>query len=319
MSSNITQDVKFRESMVQYALKYGPVKAAIKYKQRRGYVTFWRDRYDGTLESLKYKSRKPKSNKNTHTSEEIKQIKNLIKRNPQIGLQDLWCKLKERGYTRSISGLHKLLRRLNITLQGQQTKKKKYVPKPYEQMTFPGEKLQIDVKVVPSKCLKHFQPAGRRLYQYTALDEFTRMRYLEGFMEQSTYSSTIFLEHVVTFFKRYGVEIKEVQTDNGPEFTNRFTSKRGIPSLFEKKLQALNIRHHLIKPYTPRHNGKVERSHREDQKRFYNHTHFYSLDDFRQQLKQYQYKSNNRPMKPLNYFSPQQFLASFQKDSDKNV
>ena len=56
-----------------------------------------------------------------------------------------------------------------------------------------------------------------------------------------------------------------VQTDNGFEFTNRFSnSKRDFPTLFETIASQLGIRHKLIRPYTPRHNGKVERSHRED-------------------------------------------------------
>ena len=72
-----------------------------------------------------------------------------------------------------------------------------------------------------------------------------------------------------------------IQTDNGFEFTNRFSSsKRDIPTLFEATLAKLGIRHKLIRPYTPRHNGKVERSHREDQKRFYGTHSFFSLDDF---------------------------------------
>ncbi len=55
-----------------------------------------------------------------------------------------------------------------------------------------------------------------------------------------------------------------VQTDNGFEFTNRFSnSKRDLTTLFESAAAQLGIRHKLIRPYTPRHNGKVERSHRE--------------------------------------------------------
>ena len=316
---SISQDVKFRESVVKYAQKYGVTKASVKYRQTRRFVYFWKNRYDGTLESLKCRSRAPKRQYNEHTLAEIKQIKDLVRRNPHIGLQDLWCKLRNHGYKRSLSGLYKILTRLKLKLEGQKVEKPKYTPKPYEAMTFPGEKIQIDVKVVPVACLTNVNPAGIKLYQYTALDEFTRLRFLEGFMEQSTYSSTIFLEHTVHFFKCHHIQIREVQTDNGPEFTNRFTSKRGTLSLFETKLQELHIHHHLIKPYTPRHNGKVERSHREDQKRFYSHAQFFSLDDFRHQLKRYQTISNNRPMKPLNYLSPQQFLAHFQKDSTKNV
>ena len=76
-----------------------------------------------------------------------------------------------------------------------------------------------------------------------------------------------------------------VQTDNGFEFTNRFSnSKRDLPTLFESAAAQLGIRHKLIRPYTPRHNGKVERSHREDQKRFYSCRSFFSLDDFAMQL-----------------------------------
>ena len=103
-----------------------------------------------------------------------------------------------------------------------------------------------------------------------------------------------------------------VQTDNGFEFTNRFSnSKRDIPTLFESTAAELGIRHKLIRPYTPRHNGKVERSHREDQKRFYATHRFWSLADFGGQLAAHQSRSNSRPMRPLDWFSPRDFLASF--------
>ncbi|HJA68799.1 MAG TPA: integrase core domain-containing protein, partial [Firmicutes bacterium] len=71
------------------------------------------------------------------------------------------------------------------------------------------------------------------------------------------------------------------------------------------------IRHKLIRPYTPRHNGKVERSHREDQKRFYGSRRFYSLADFGAQLAAHQNRSNNSPMRPLAWLSPKEKLAAF--------
>ena len=84
------------------------------------------------------------------------------------------------------------------------------------------------------------------------------------------------------------------------EFTNRFSnSKRDIQTLFEKTAAALGVQHKLICPYTPRHNGKVERSHREDQKRFYSVHAFFSLADFDKQLAVYNRRSNNLPMRPL--------------------
>ena len=80
-------------------------------------------------------------------------------------------------------------------------------------------------------------------------------------------------------------KVECVQTDNGFKFTNRFSgSKRDLPTLFEKAAAELGIRHELIRPYTLRHNGKAECSHREDQERFYSCHAFYSLDDFAKQL-----------------------------------
>ena len=81
----------------------------------------------------------------------MKLIKNMRRRNPNAGLVVFWVKLRERGYTRSIAGLYRFLRK-----SGQMAKKlpnPKYVPKPYEQMKYPGQRVQIDVKFVPQACL----------------------------------------------------------------------------------------------------------------------------------------------------------------------
>lgn len=69
-------------------------------------------------------------------------------------------------------------------------------------------------------------------------------------------------------------------------------------------LNELGITHKLIKPRTPRHNGKVERSHRNDQQRFYSYLSFYSYDDLLLQMKSYLKRSNNIPMQSLNWLSP---------------
>ncbi|MCM1182946.1 MAG: integrase core domain-containing protein [Roseburia sp.] len=84
--------------------------------------------------------------------------------------------------------------------------------------------------------------------------------------ERSTYSSAMFADH---FVKTFPFPIECIQADNGTEFTNRFTSNKGKPTLFEERLKEYGIRHKLIRPYTPRDNGKVERSHRKDNERFY--------------------------------------------------
>ncbi|MBQ2021367.1 MAG: integrase core domain-containing protein, partial [Peptococcaceae bacterium] len=68
--------------------------------------------------------------------------------------------------------------------------------------------------------------------------------------------------------------------------------------------------HKLIRPRTPRHNGKVERSHRNDQERFYNYLKFYSYDDLLIQMQRYLVRSNNIPMKVLGWKSPREMRHS---------
>ena len=88
-----------------------------------------------------------------------------------------------------------------------------------------------------------------------------------AFKEQSTYSSVQLLNVPV---KTFHFKTDFVQTENGSEFIKSFDErKKGRFSLFEARLKELGIRHKLIRPFTPRHNGKVERSHRKDNEYFY--------------------------------------------------
>ena len=152
---------------------------------------------------------------------------------------------------------------------------------------YPGQKIQIDVKYVPSYCVTD----GRKYYQYTAVDECSRWTYREMYDEHSTYSSKDFLEKLI---HHTPFPIREVQTDNGSEFTNRLLIiKSKHLTMFEKALGELGILYHRIQIATPRHNGKVERQHRTDEARFYKHMKMYSLEDGRKQLAVYQKKSND--------------------------
>lgn len=299
----LSQTVKYRLSLIKYAAKYGATKAAIKYKTNRMYIYRWSKSYDGTLESLVDRSSRPHGHKNQHTEQELKLIKDMRKRNPHLGLVVFWVKLRMKGYKRSIAGLYRSMKRQQ--LQPVKPPNPKYVAKPYEQMQYPGQRVQIDVKHVPSVCLVG-DLKGHKVYQYTAIDEFSRFRYVEAFDEASTYTSTQFLKNMLKAF-RFKVEC--IQTDNGFEFTNRFGN--GKPTLFENAMQVLGIRHKLIRPYTPRHNGKVERSHRKDNEYFYAVTSFYSFDDFSKRLKVHNRKYNNFPMRPIGWISPKEKLASY--------
>ena len=281
--NSITQDILFKQSVVEYSLKHGVTEAAKRYKQHRKTIYRWREKYDGTRKSLANKSRRPHSHPKQHTDEEIAMIKKYKAQNKDAGLVVLWIKLMRNGYTRSITSLYRVMQKLGIYNKAP-SKKKKYIPKPYEQMTHPGERIQIDVKYVPSNCLsKELQEQGEKYYQYTAIDEYTRQRVLWASKEHSTYASAQFMDIVINKFK-YKIEC--VQTDNGGEFTNKLNpQKTNMKTIFEKKLETLGIRHKLIRPKTPRHNGKVERSHRKDQEIFYYKRVFVSFEDFKEKLR----------------------------------
>ena len=236
--NSISQDMKFRYSLMKYVEKFGVAKACRKYNKCRSYIYFWKARFDGSIESLAYHSRKPHSHPNQHTEEELTLIRNMRRRNPKLGIVELWARLRERGYKRCVESLWRVLRREGLAEK--EKPKKKYKPKPYEQMQYPGQRVQIDVKVVPRSCIA--DPL-LKLYQYTAIDEYSRYRILGAYVEQSTYSSADFLRRVVAAFQRKGVKVECVQTDNGFEFTNRFSnSKRDIPTLFEDTAKELGIR-----------------------------------------------------------------------------
>lgn len=305
--TSITQDMRYRLSLINYANKYGVSKAAVKYKTNRQYIYRWKRRYDGSIESLRDRSRRPHHHPNQHTPAEIKLISDMRRRNPDAGLVVFWVKLMRRGYSRSIPGLYRFLRKRGI--MAVHPPNPKYIPKPYEQMTYPGQRTQVDVKFVPSACLKNSAVIGKQFFQYTAIDEYSRWRFVEAFEEHNTYSSALFLEHLV---KAFPMPIECVQTDNGTEFTNRFTSHRDRPTLFQARLAQHGITHKLIRPYTPRHNGKVERSHRKDNERFYATHLFYSFGDFAKQLQVYNRRDYNRfSMQPLGWKSPQQVLDNY--------
>ncbi len=300
--NSITQDILYKQSVVKYSFKHGVTKAAIKFKMHRKTIYRWREKYDGTAQSLKNKSRRPYSHPNQHTKEEIKLIKNYKNRNKDTGLVVLWIKLRKVGYTRSITSLYRVMQRIGIYRKAP-SKKKEYEPKPYEEMRYPGERVQVDVKYVPAKSLtKEIREKDGRYYQYTAIDEYTRKRVLWASKEQSTSASTEFIKVIM---KKFPFKIECIQTDNGFEFTNRLnwqgTKKK---TMFESKLEELGINHKLIKPKTPKHNGKVERSHRKDQERFYYNKVFCSFEDFKNRLKYWEKEYNNFPMKPLNWLSP---------------
>ena len=260
----------------------------------------WNKRYDGTIESLENKSHRPKTpHPNSHTETELKWIRDLHRRNPNISVCEMYGKLLEKGYKRHIGSLYRVFVRLGYRKKVESTKKKSKHLGHYETPTVLGKKWQMDVKYVPKAC--YVGKDGEVFYQYTMIEEASRERFIYPYKEASGYSTVDFVKRAI---KHFGYAPDIIQTDNGGEFTN--TKKTNRVHAFDRLCAELHITHKLNRPRTPWHNGKVERSHRNDQERFYNFLNFYSYEDLLKQMKNYLRRSNKIPMSVLGWKSPLQ-------------
>ena len=159
----------------------------------------------------------------------------------------------------------------------------KYIARPYEQMQYPGQRVQKEKSFINTPPLTNTPDfAIQRLLRSIAATALP--------CSQNTCKSVSHLRQSV--FKR--ITVKSSQND-----------------WVIRKIKHCGIRHKLIKPYTPRHNGKVERSHRKDNEYFYATHSFYSFENFKQQFSVHNRNYNNFPMRPLNWKSPADYLKAF--------
>ena len=116
------------------------------------------------------------------------------------------------------------------------------------QKQVPGHHVQVDVKVL---TLKQKKGAPVRRYQYTVIDDATRVRALKIYRRHTQANAIDFINYVV---EKFPFRIRTIRTDRGHEFQ----------ALFRWHVADLGMEHVYIKPRTPQLNGKVERSRRTD-------------------------------------------------------
>lgn len=251
------------------------------------------------------KSTSPKTNPN-ETPIWIKET--IIKRRKETKLcaQKLHWRLNKEGLDVPVRTIGKIVKAEGLTRK-YRVKKVKY--KYIKAMRQPGEMVEIDIKYVPGSI------GNKRYYQYTAIDLASRWRYLKIFEEQSNYHSVIFLEDVINRFEH---QIQSVKTDNGFVFTNRYNGTYKREDLSPRRLHGFdvccakyNIIHYLIDPGKPAQNGTVERSHREDQEKFYAQHTFKNIKDLHRKIQLWNTKYNNLEHCGLNGKTPIEFLANY--------
>lgn len=159
----LTSNAHFRQRVIKRSYKYGVTEASKYYRISRQAIYEWRHKYDGkSWKSLIDKSHRPHHHPNEHTQEE----KDMILRHYPRYKDDmimLWTALRKKGYTRCYASMVRVVNKwIKLEIKKKQAKK----PQPYQRAAYPGQKVQVDVKFVPTYCIV----CGQKYYQYTAVD-----------------------------------------------------------------------------------------------------------------------------------------------------
>ncbi len=256
------------------------------------------------LDGLIPESTAPKTQPN-ETPIRLKEEVIALRKQTGLCAKKLHWRLKKQGLSIHERTVGKIIKKENL-VRKYRVKKIKYKYLRAERQ--PGELLEMDVKYVPGAI------AGLRYYQYTVIDTATRWRHLEVFDEQSTYHAMRMMEIVLT---RFPYQVRGLKTDNHSTFTNYYlgTNKRSDVSV--KTIHALdqwcarnNIVHYLIDPGKPAQNGTVERSHREDQQKFYEQNKFRSIADLKKKIRLWNEYYNNLEHCGLEGKTPNEVLYS---------
>ncbi|MBO0879866.1 MAG: IS481 family transposase [Mycobacterium sp.] len=270
----------------------------------------WLRRYETEgVDGLRDRSRRPRNSPNATRAEVVEKILHL-RTAYHFGPDKIVMYLKRyHDITISKSGVWRILHRLDLgrlpASQRYQRHDRRW--KRYEKQR-PGHQVQIDVKFVEplpnvgAKGVKpEIKPVGRRgkFYQFTAIDDCTRLRVLKIYPKNNQKTAIQFLDYMLS---QLPFQVEAIQTDNGAEFQ----------SSFHWHVLDKGIRHIYIKPRTPRLNGKVERSHRIDAEEFYRLLDGAVIDDvniFNARLKEWQdYYNYDRPHGGLDGQTPYERL-----------
>jgi len=263
------------------------------------WLTGYREHGEAGLEP---QSTRPKS----HPKETPIRIKERIielRKETKLCAKKLKWRLEKEKIVIHKNTVHKIIRTEGLTRKYRTRKiKYKYIRVPLSR----GELVEIDVKYVPDLV------GNKQYYQFTAIDRASRWRYLKIYDDYSNLSSIRFLEELI---KTAPFRIRAIKTDNGSNFTNRYTGYLKSSDPFNPKLHDLdvlcqkhNIIHYLIDPGKPAQNGKVERSHRTDQEMFYERSKFKNVKELEIKIRAWNEEYNNLEHCSLDGKTPNEML-----------
>ncbi|HLE04883.1 MAG TPA: helix-turn-helix domain-containing protein [Anaerolineales bacterium] len=248
-------------------------------------------------------SRRPRNVRQPQTPPDVLQrILELREENPGMGREKLHRLLLREGISISPKGIDRTIARLKARGLLREPRLQRKSPKPHLKrlrrppdlmVEQPGALVQMDTKYVPL-------PNGKTVFQFGAIDCFTRKRVVDLAPSLASEEGARFLRQVISGFP---FPVQAIQSDGGPEFLGHFT----------KTVAELQLTHYFNRPYYPQGNGRIERSFRTDDDEFY---HVYDLPaDFgglKNALLAWNHRYESwRLHQALGYLTPDQFYQQW--------
>ena len=245
--------VRLKLVVLEFAQDWGVNKACREFEVPRSSFYRWKQKYEKAGQAGLYRERPVAYHHPSRTSPEVLEKILELRAEYQFGALRIRYYL-ERYHAIKISEstVSRVLKAHGVNRLPKTAPRRALHTKRYAK-TVPGHHVQVDVKFLK---LKDREGKTVKRYQYTAIDDATRVRALQIHPEHNQASAIQFLDYVV---EKFPFRISTIRTDRGHEFQARF----------HWHVEDLGMQHVYIKPRTPQLNGKVERSHRTDQTEFY--------------------------------------------------
>jgi len=244
---------RFKFVVLEYAKHVSVTKTCREFNVARSTFYEWKKKYDQEGRAGLYRKKPVAYSHPRKTSSEILEKILELRETYQLGALRITYYLERyHGIKISESTVTRVLKAHGMSRLPKTASKRTVHTKRYAK-TVPGHHVQLDVKFLQ---LKDQNGKMVKRYQYTAIDDATRIRALQIFPKHNQACAIQFMDYVID---KFPFRISTVRTDRGHEFQARF----------HWHVEDQGIRHVYIKPRTPQLNGKVERSHRTDQAEFY--------------------------------------------------
>lgn len=295
MNQQAISDIRRKTRVLAYAAEIGNVSKACRYYGvSRETFYRWKRAYEAEGDQALINQKPCPENPKIRVKKPIEDKILYLRKNYHLGPQKIsWYLARYHNMKVSPGGVRGVLIRNNLQrLPRNQRKRSMPEFKRYEKQV-PGHRIQVDVKF-----LKFKDKRGRQLkrFQYTAIDDATRIRALKIYTRHTQANAIDFMNYVVD---KFPFRIHTVQTDNGHEFQAKF----------HWHCEDLGMTHVYIKPATPRLNGKVERSHGSDKVEFYQLIDYKGDVDLSKKLREWEtFYNYHRPHGGLNGKTPYEVL-----------